>query len=122
MTDVNELAERYVAVWNEPDPALRRDQIRSLWSEDGTNITPSLRAQGHAELADRIATAHDKWVRAEGMTFRSSNNAAGHHHVVKFNWQMLPADGGPAASVGFDFLILDEDGRIRLDYQFIESA
>jgi hypothetical protein len=28
---------------------------------------------------------------------------------------------GDVAGVGLEFLLLDADGRIRLDYQFIES-
>jgi hypothetical protein len=36
--DPQELAGRYVAVWNEPDAKLRREAIRGLWAEDGTHI------------------------------------------------------------------------------------
>ena len=30
-----ELADRYVALWNEPDPDQRRRMIAGLWTEDG---------------------------------------------------------------------------------------
>jgi hypothetical protein len=40
--------------------------------------------------------------------------------VVKFNWEAVSADG-EVAGVGLAFLVLAPDGRIRLDYQFIES-
>jgi hypothetical protein len=39
---------------------------------------------------------------------------------VKFNWEMVSSDG-EAVAVGLEFLVLDPDGRIRLDYQFIET-
>lgn len=48
------------------------------------------------------------------------NNAEDHHNGVRFNWEMVPAAGGAAAAVGFDFLVLGDDGRIRLDYQFLD--
>ena len=32
-----------------------------------------------------------------------------------------PAGGGEAAGVGLEILILDDSGRIRIDYQFIEG-
>jgi hypothetical protein len=32
----------------------------------------------------------------------------------------VPTAGGGAVEVGLEFLILAPDGRIRLDYQFIE--
>jgi len=34
---------------------------------------------------------------------------------------MLTAADGEVDSLGTQFLILDDDGRIRLDYQFIEK-
>ena len=45
----------------------------------------------------------------------------GHHGTVKLRWEMLPAGGGEVISVGFDFLVLGEDGRIHTGYQFIEA-
>ena len=41
--------------------------------------------------------------------------------MVKFNWEMVPADGGEAAATGLEILILGPDGRIEADYQFIEA-
>jgi hypothetical protein len=41
--------------------------------------------------------------------------------VVKFNWESVSADG-EVAGVGLAFLALAPNGRIRLDYQFIEST
>src|SRR5690348_1309538 len=39
MTDTIEtttLGDRYIALWNEPDPAARRAMIRELWATDGS--------------------------------------------------------------------------------------
>jgi len=41
--------------------------------------------------------------------------------VVKFNWDMVPSGGGDVAGAGLEILVLDEDGRIETDYQFIEG-
>jgi len=40
--------------------------------------------------------------------------------VVKFNWEMV-STSGEVVGVGLEFMILAADGRIRMDYQFIES-
>jgi hypothetical protein len=56
----------------------------------------------------------------KGFLFRSKKNADGHHNVVRFNWEMLPAHGGAVVATVFDFFVLGEDGRIRCDYQFNE--
>lgn len=121
MTKVADLVDRYVAVWNEPDAALRHEGIAALWAEDGAHFTPSLEARGYHALEARVAGAYEKWVKAEGFVFRSANNVETHHSGVRFNWEMVPAAGGAVAAVGFDFLVLGNDGRIRLDYQFLDQ-
>lgn len=119
--DLNKFAERYVDVWNETDPVRRRDKIRDLWAPTGFNQSPSLEATGYDELEKRITASHEKWVVQQGCVFRSLRNATGHHRAVRFNWDMAPRTGGEPLTVGFDFCLLDEDGRIREDYQFIET-
>jgi hypothetical protein len=38
MTDANELADRYVAMWTEPDAERRRFAIAERWTEDAVHI------------------------------------------------------------------------------------
>jgi hypothetical protein len=38
VTDLKELVDRYVAVWNEPDSARRREAVRELWTADGVQL------------------------------------------------------------------------------------
>lgn len=122
MKELNELVNNYVALWNEPDPVLRRRAVGELWVEDGAHLTESLEARGHDAIEARIADAHEQFVLGGGFLFVSSNKVVGHHNVVRFDWAMVPADGGEAAAFGSDFLILDGDGRIRFDYQFVETS
>ena len=121
MTQVTELVDRYVAVWNEPDAEKRRQGIAALWAEGGAHFTPSVEARGYKALEARVAGAYQKWVKEGGFVFRSAKNVETHHGGVRFNWEMVPAAGGAVAAVGFDFLVLDGDGRIRLDYQFLDQ-
>jgi hypothetical protein len=57
-------------------------------------------------------------VRDAGHRFRAVQNAQALRNVVTFNWEMIAADGKVLA-VGLEFLVLDEQGRIAVDYQFI---
>ena len=118
--DASELVRRYATIWNEPDEAVRRARIAELWAPDGAHFTPTFEAHGYDEIAARVARAFDRFVATGEFTFRALDNIDSHHSTVKFNWMMVPAGGGMAQSVGFDFFVLDEDGRIRADYQFIE--
>jgi len=117
--ELNQFVNRYVALWNEPDPQSRRSAIGALWAKDGRYVDPTVEDRGHTAIEAAVAKAYDEFV-AKGFVFKSANNADGHHNAVKFNWRMMPAGGGDTAAVGFDFFVLDEDGRIQSDYQFIE--
>jgi hypothetical protein len=119
VSEINELVDRYVAVWNQPDAELRRRGIAELWTEDGMHLTPSLEARGYEAIETRVAGAYQRFVEVGGYLFRATANTVdGHHNVVRFNWEMVPATGGAVEAAGFDFLILGDDGRIRYDYQF----
>ncbi len=78
--EAEQLADRYLALWNEPDPERRRRMIAELWTEDGSQIlqppqemreiaasaglgmAATLEARGHAELEARAATSYEQWV------------------------------------------------------------
>jgi hypothetical protein len=48
MCDAQQLADRYVAVWNEPNAELRRHAIAALWAVDGIHY--SVRAKPAAMM------------------------------------------------------------------------
>ena len=136
MTDPNELAERYIAVWNEPDPAARDELIASLFVETGVQLvrppeefrrraaelamTSTLEVRGHEQLRARVTRAYDEFVVAGGHRFTPAGPAERIQDVVKFRWEMVPRDGGDVAGAGLEVLLLADDGRIRADYQFVE--
>ena len=121
MTDVKQFVDRYINVWNEPDAALQRQTVRELWHEDAHHLARTLEAVGHDGIETRIANAYEKWGRERGCVFRLRDGVDGHHGAIKLRWEMLPAAGGEVISVGFDFLVLGGDGRVRTGYQFIEA-
>ena len=120
-SDIQTFVQNYIAVWNESDAGKRRQLIRTLWQEDAHHLARTLEAVGHAGIETRVTNAYDKWVREKGCVFRLRDGVDGHHGTIKLRWEMLPAAGGAVVSVGFDFLVLGGDGRIRTGYQFIEA-
>ena len=117
--DAQQLADRYTAVWNEPDPAARREAIARLWRPDGVHHVGTRMAQGYAALEERIAGSHHKNVRDAGHVFRAKQNAQALLSVVTFNWEMVRPSTGEVLAVGLEFLQVDADGRIESDFQFI---
>jgi hypothetical protein len=143
MTDIEissrsaaELAEKYVALWNEPDADRRRRMIAELWAQDGRHILQPpqeiraiagqpgiglraiLTAQGYEEIEARAASAYEHWVGSEGLSFRARNDADRLDDVVKLHWEAVAKDGTLFA-VGLSFLVLAADGRIERDYTFV---
>ncbi len=131
-----ELAEKYLALWNEPDADRRRRMIAELWTEDGRHLlqppqeireiaaqpgiglTAILEARGYEEIEARVASAYEHWVGSEGLSFRGRDDAERLGDVVKFHWEALDKDGG-AFGAGLNFLVLAADGRIERDYTFV---
>jgi hypothetical protein len=130
------LADRYVALWNEPDAERRRQLIGGLWTEDGEHIlqppddmreiaarpgiglTARLDARGHAALEARATSAHQAFVAPGSFRFRRRDDVEQVADVVTFRWDMVSGDGEVAGG-GLEVLVLAPDGRIRCDYQFI---
>jgi len=82
--------------------------------------SPVLEACGHDELEVRVTRACEQFAAPGNFTFQPRDNADRLGNVVKFTWEMVPSDGGAAAGAGLEILVLDEDGRIKADYQFID--
>jgi hypothetical protein len=127
-----ELAKRYVAVWNEPDAGRRRAAIEELWADDaihvlqpprevvdvatGFGLTAVFEAKGHDQLEDRVRLAYEQFVVGGSNSFRPCDDVVRLHDIVTFSWEMVAADGSVAGG-GTEFLMLDDAGRIRADYQ-----
>jgi hypothetical protein len=117
VSEVQKLADRYVAVWNETDPAARRKTIVELWAPDGQHYMGTIEARGHEALEKRVSSSHEKNVKVGGNRFRPVGRAQALRNVVTFNWEMV-SGSGEVASAGVGFLLLDDRGRISFDYLF----
>jgi hypothetical protein len=131
-----DFAEKYVALWNEPDADRRRRMIAELWAEDGRHIlqppeeirniaaqpgiamTAILEAWGYEQIEARAASVYAHWVGSEGLSFRRRDDADRLGDVIKLHWEAVAKDG-KLFGVGLSFLVLAADGRIERDYTFI---
>ena len=136
LTSAAAVAERHVAVWNEPDAERRRQRIAALWGEDARHLLQPpeeiraiaaqpgvatraiLEARGHDEIAARATSAYEHWVGSEGLSFRGRGDADRLGDVIKFHWEAIARDGSVSA-VGLCVVVLAGDGRIERDYTFV---
>jgi hypothetical protein len=116
--ELNQFADRYVSVWNEPDPERRRQQIAALWVDEGEHYVESGKFVGLDALERRVIEAHNEFVRDAGNRFRAVPGARREGDVVTFYWEMLPAKGDTVLGKGLEFMIVTEKGQIIQDFQF----
>ena len=138
MPNITDLVDRYVRLWNEPDQHERRRAVRDLWASGGRQVleppkevkdaaadlgfpAATLEVRGHEELDVRVARAHADFVAPGTFAFRRRSEPVHLQDIVTFTWEMVPVAGGGPAGVGRDVFLLDDEGRIRVDYQFIEA-
>jgi hypothetical protein len=122
MTETTELAagqiaDRYLAVWSEPDPAARRAAVAALWAPDGVEfVDGGIQFRGHDGLDARVREAHEQFVAGGEYALTSPGDVTRHDDIVTFTVQLTTHDGEVAWAARV-FLLLGPDGRIREDYQ-----
>nr|WP_029047964.1 nuclear transport factor 2 family protein [Cupriavidus sp. amp6] len=112
------LADRYLAAWNETDPARRRELIALAWTESASYVDPLMRGDGHAGIDAMIAAVQGKF---PGFRFTRVSPVDAHGGNLRFSWELGPA-GAPALVVGTDFATVAADGRLARMTGFIDRA
>jgi hypothetical protein len=118
MINFDELAQRYIDIWNETDPDARRTAITGLYAADACYTDPLAAAEGHEAIAAMIGAVQDRF---PGFTFRLAGPVDGHHNQARFGWQLGPA-GVEAPIVGFDVAVIDDSGRITTVLGFLDKV
>jgi hypothetical protein len=118
MSDLQDLVDRYLAGWNETDPAARRLLVDALWAEDGRYTDPLVAATGRADISAVIGAVQGQF---PGLVFTLAGPVDAHHDLARFTWELGPR-GGEALVVGFDVLVADADGRIAAVHGFLDKV
>ncbi len=118
MTMFDELAQRYIAAWNETDPTARRAAVDELYSEDARYIDPMALAEGREAIAATIAAVQGQF---PGFVFRLAGPVDAHHDQARFSWELGPA-GQQAPIVGFDVAVTDRAGRLQTVLGFLDKV
>jgi hypothetical protein len=105
MRNAAQVANDYIALWNETAPALRKEALVNAWRSDAAYADPVMRGKGHGEIDALIDAVH---ARFPGFIFSLIGPADGHGNAVRFSWGLGPK-GGEAVVKGTDFVTLDGD-------------
>ncbi len=107
MIDVQAVASRYLATWNEAEPERRHALIAAGWAADGRYADPLGEAHGPERIAAMIEVVR---ARFPGHRFALRGHPDGHGPFVRFSWSLVSAEGTPVAA-GTDVARLDVEGR-----------
>jgi len=105
---ITDVVTQYMAAWNEPDDAARRALLDQCWGDDGIYLDPRAQLLGRDELARHIAAIQASRPGAR-LEFMSGIDV--HHHVVRFLWRLVRADGS-FGDVSIDSGEVGADGRL----------
>jgi hypothetical protein len=118
MSDMNELVQRYLAAWNETDPAARQAILAEVLASDATYTDPLVAVQGRDGLDATIAAVQGQF---GGLVFSLGGAVDAHHDTARFTWHLGPAGAEPVV-IGFDVVVIGADGRIRQVLGFLDKV
>ena len=113
------IIDRYIAIWNETDPAKRRDLVDWTFTEDATYLDPMLSGDGHAGLE----TMFDGVVgQLPGAQVSLTGEPDIHHDWVRFNWKLVLPGETASFIEGFDVGKIGPDGRFERIVGFLDKV
>ena len=117
MTDLQTIAENYVAAWNEAEPAAREALLARTFTPDIAYRDPIMQGDGHAGIAALIEGVHKQF---PGFRFSLRGEPDGFGNIIRFSWNLGPA-GSEAVVEGTDIGVV-EDGRLKTVTGFLDKV
>jgi len=118
MTDAQQIADRYIALWNEPDPAVRRELLARDWTADARYADPMMAGSGATEIDALISGVHQQF---PNFSFKLIGKPDAHGENIRFSWSLGPGDFVDAPIEGTDFAVV-KDGRIQTITGFLDKV
>jgi hypothetical protein len=111
------VADAYTSIWSESDAQRRRAAIAELWADGGVEYVEGTQFRGHEALDARVSQAYSEFVAGGSYLVTRADRVALFDHIIVLTIQLVATDHGTVAWAARVFLVMDEDGRIREDYQ-----
>ncbi|GAA4680364.1 nuclear transport factor 2 family protein [Gordonia humi] len=114
---MNDIAEKYLKTWNASGTD-RADLLTAAWSPSVSYVDPLAEVSGHSGMSAVIDGVHDQF---PDFVFSRIGEVDAHHRQLRFRWGLGPAGAEPAI-IGFDVIVLDEQGRIQDVRGFLDQV
>ena len=115
---ITEVVTQYMAAWNEADATVRQALLEQCWSDGGVYVDPKVSLAGRDALARHIAAVQ---AGRPGARLEFMSGIDVHHHVVRFLWRLVRADG-TCGDTSIDFGEVGADGRLSKIVGFFGAA
>ena len=115
---MQEIIDQYIAAWNEADAGKRLGLVESLWAADGSYTDPLADVRGPDAIAGLMGAAQQQF---PGFVFALGGPLDANHNQGRFTWHLGPAGAEPVV-IGFDVVVLDDDGRIASVHGFLDQV
>jgi hypothetical protein len=115
---MNDVIARYLACWNETDPAARRSLIDEAWAVDAEYTDPLAQARGRTAIDSMIGAVQQQF---PGLVFSLAGPVDAHHRQARFTWGLGP-EGAEPLVIGFDVAVTDDDDKIRTVFGFLDKV
>jgi len=119
MTDVKQIAHRYIELWNERAPHRRREMLAANWTSDAKYVDPLMAGDGHDGVDALISGVQQKFPDFKFSLIGEPNGFGAH---VRFSWGLGPDGAADSPIKGTDFAVLSTDGRIRSITGFLDQV
>jgi hypothetical protein len=105
---MSDIVEQYLATWN-AEGTEREALLAEHWSPRATYVDPLAEVTGTTAVGAMIDAVHAQF---PDFVFSQASDADAHHRQLRFTWGLGP-EGEEPVVVGFDVVVLGEDGRIQ---------
>ena len=118
MTDAQNIADRYIELWNERDPKRRAAILAANWASDARYVDPLSDVQGHTDISAMIGGVQQRF---PDFAFALINKVDGFGANVRFSWGLGPKGTADAPIKGSDFVVM-RDGKIDNVTGFLDQV
>ncbi|SEA88829.1 nuclear transport factor 2 family protein [Variovorax sp. YR216] len=114
--DAKQVAEQYIAVWNETDEDRRLKLLETHWTDDARYVDPIAQASGRTQINALVGGVHQRY---PGFRFALKGRVDGHGDQLRFSWTLGPS-GAEDLIEGTDFVLL-EAGKLQAVTGFLDK-
>lgn len=114
-TDVAQIVDDYIAIWNETEAAPRKALIAAVWTENAAYTDPLADVEGHDGIDGLVAGVQSQF---PGLIFNRLGEVDAHHEFIRFSWEAGP-EGAEPVIAGTDVALI-ADGQLRRVVGFLD--